>query len=137
MVIDNFETPKMNVLVNISVLLCLFSKVSSNLFCEDTIHINSGNSETEIMLSCQLGVKYSFCKIGKLSAIETDQSCTFYKSTQISTGHQTFMKQKCTSEAFIEKIEYRGIVQSDFDCIFRIRNFDATGKGRCILLQKY
>ena len=126
----------MNVLVNISLLLCLFSKVLSNLFCEDTIHINSDNSETEIMLYCQLGVKYSFCQIRKLSAIETDQSCTFYKSTQNSPGHQTFRKQECTSEAFIEKIEYRGIAQSDFDCIFRIRNFDATGKERYIKLQK-
>ena len=126
----------MNVFATIIVFLLMFSEGISNLFCEDTIHLNSDNSKTEIMLYCNLGVKYSFCQIGKLSPTKIDQSCTFYIPTQRSWRDQTFVKHKCDSETFIESIGYKGIVQSDFDCIFRIKDIDAIGKERYIILPK-
>ena len=124
----------MKVFATFTVFLFLSSQGMSNLFCEDTIHINSDNSNAEIMLYCQLGAKYSFCEIGRLLSTRTDQSCTFYKSTKSPSRDQTFIKQKCTSESFIEQIEYKGIAQSDIDCIFRITNLNATGKAAFTLL---
>ena len=126
----------MNAFAKFTLFLFLSSEGMSNLFCEDTIHINSDNSKTEIMLHCNLGVKYSFCQIGKLSPTKTDESCTFYIPAQSSWPDQTFVRHKCDSETLIESIEYKGIVQSDFDCKFRIKDIDDIGKERFIILPK-
>ena len=115
--------------------LLIFSRASlSNIFCEHTIHINSDTSNTEIMLHCQSHEKYDFCEIGILSPIGLKQRCKFHKSFQGPLKHQTFIRDKCPSESFIQKIEYKGIEQSDKDCKLRVTHFGTAGKKKLLYL---
>ena len=121
----------MNVFTAISMRLLLFGRVASSSFCERTIHINSDTGRPEIMLYCQTDKKYSICQIGNwLPSGNTNNSCTFFKSTLKPSGDKIFTRYRCTSKSFVKQIEYKGMSQSDTDCILRITNFDTTGKGK-------
>ena len=121
----------MNVFINLGMRLLLFSEVVSSSFFERTIHINSDTGNPEIRLYCQSDEKYYVCQIGKvLPSGNTSNSCTFYKSTHEPSGDKIFKQYLCTPKSLIEQIEYKGMAQTDTDCMLRITNFDTAGNKK-------
>ena len=121
----------MNVFINLGMRLLLFSEVVSSSFSERTIHINSDTGNPEIRLYCQSDEKYYVCQIGKvLPSGNTSNSCTFYKSTHEPSGDKIFKQYLCTPKSLIEQIEYKGMAQTDTDCMLRITNFDTAGNKK-------
>ena len=111
--------------------LLFFTGAVSSSFCERTIHINSVTGRQEIRLYCQADSKYSECQIGNmLTSGNINNSCTFFKSTHKPSGDEIFTKYQCTSKSLIEEIEYKGMVQSDTDCMLRIKKFDTAGNKK-------
>ena len=99
-------------------------------YCESTLHTMDHQKDISVQLHCQSNEKYEYCGIGNMTRDKTGvrENCNFSKSNISQSNSPVLTKGHCNKDEFLSQLGYGGILQSDYDCIIRIKLFNSLGK---------